>query len=112
MRWHAHSISHNWLCQLAFHTIGFVNVLRTQIQDERKYKIVSHTPLSFPPFSRAPPGLPLSSLRHTLHVPPLADALAGCPCWMSLIDTMRDTAQDEQIQSQSVTPIDKYIVLL
>jgi len=25
---------------------------------------------------------------------------------------MRDTAQDEQIQSQSVTPIDKYIVLL
>ena len=25
---------------------------------------------------------------------------------------MRDTAQDEQIQSQSVTPVDKYIVLL
>ena len=46
----------------------------------------------------------------TSHSPRAAPG--GCPCLMSLIDTTRDTAQDEQNQSQSVTPIDKYIVLL
>jgi hypothetical protein len=89
----------------AFHTLGVVNWPFTQLAlstfYERKYKIVSHTThLEFSSRSRAPPGLALS-LCQTLDVPPPSDA-GGCPCLMSLIDTTRDTAQDEQIQSQSV----------
>jgi hypothetical protein len=120
MCWHAHSFSHNWLFSQLALSIGFShNWLCQRFTDANTRLLTTH--LEFSSLSRAPPGLALS-LRHTLHVLPPSDA-GGCPCLMSLIDTMRDTmrdtAQNEQIQSQrslpltnTVTPIDKYIVLL
>ena len=84
--------SHNWLCQRF--TNANTRLLATHLEFSSLFKSTTWAaPVFFTSHSpRAAPG--------------------GCPCFMSLIDTMRDTAQDEQIQSQSVTPIHKYIVLL
>ena len=113
MCWHAHSLSHNWLfTQLALLTqlalsIGFShNWLCQRFTNANTRLLATHLEFSSL-FKNTTWAAPVFFTSHSPRAAP-----GGCPCFMSLIDTMRDTAQDEQIQSQSVTPVDKYIVLL